>query len=296
MALFHPSIPTAHYPVKRLSLGFSPCPNDTFVFHALVHHLAVASGIEFDPRLEDVETLNRLAMEDRLDVTKVSFGALPYLLDDYLLLRSGGALGRGCGPLLVARADDGSVPLQDARIAIPGRFTTANLLLRLYCPEAAPGVEVTYDRIMPAVAAGEYDAGLIIHESRFTYPSHGLRKLVDLGEWWEAETGAPIPLGCIVLRRPLEHLADAIESAIRESVERAFADPSLSGEYVRANAQELSADVTRRHIELYVNRFSVDLGDEGEAAVHQLLDRARAASLTPSAATDPFARTSSRRI
>ncbi|MQA92921.1 MAG: 1,4-dihydroxy-6-naphthoate synthase [Gemmatimonas sp.] len=281
--------------MTRLTLGFSPCPNDTFIFHALVHDLVAAPGLAFDANLYDVETLNLLARELRLDVTKVSFGALPYLLNDYLLLRSGGALGRGCGPLIVSREDRATVPLRDARIAIPGRFTTANLLFRLHCPDAPPGIELVYDRIMPAVVAGEFDAGLIIHESRFTYPSHGLRKRLDLGEWWEEETGSPIPLGCIVIRRSLANHADAVEAAIRASVESALADPTRSKAYVRANAQEMSEDITRRHIDLYVNAFSVDLGPGGEGAVDQLLDRARAESLIPPNLMDPSEAFSTRR-
>ncbi|HUE95217.1 MAG TPA: 1,4-dihydroxy-6-naphthoate synthase [Longimicrobiaceae bacterium] len=274
--------------MKRLTLGFSPCPNDTFIFHALVHGLLDVPGIDFEPRLDDVETLNRLALEGRLDVTKISFGALPHLLHDYTLLASGGALGRGCGPLVVARRGLRPADLPRARIAIPGRLTTANLLLRLFDPEAPPGLEMPYDRIMPAVAAGQVDAGVIIHESRFTYPAHGLRRVIDLGEWWEGETGHPIPLGAIVARRSLGADAGAIEAAIRASVEHALADPTASADYVRRHAQEMSEEVTRSHIELYVNSFSVDLGPEGRAAVDELMRRAAGAGLLPRAAMDPL--------
>jgi 1,4-dihydroxy-6-naphthoate synthase len=258
-----------------LTLGFSPCPNDTFVFHALVEGIVSAPGVRFRERLEDVETLNRLAREGALDVTKVSYGALPYLLDEYVPLRSGGALGRGCGPLLVAREPLAPEALGGARVAIPGRFTTANLLLRLWRPEMPPGVEMVYSEILPAVAAGEVDAGLIIHESRFTYPAHGLVRVVDLGEWWEAETGAPIPLGGIVARRALGGpTIRAVEGAIRASVEHAFRHPADGAAYVRAHAQEMDDEVQRRHVALYVNEFSVDLGEEGERAVAELLGRA----------------------
>ena len=178
--------------MKQLSLGFSPCPNDTFIFHALVSGEVSIRGIDVVPRLEDVETLNQLALAGELDITKVSYGAVPYLLEDYHLLRSGGALGRGCGPLLVARPGVELARLRSGSVAIPGRFTTANLLLRLFDPELPVGLPMVYSDIMPAVAKGEVDAGLIIHESRFTYPRHGLVQLVDLGEWWEQETGAPI--------------------------------------------------------------------------------------------------------
>jgi 1,4-dihydroxy-6-naphthoate synthase len=268
--------------VTSLSLGFSPCPNDTFIFHALVSGLESVPGICFEERLEDVETLNRLAQEGVLDVTKVSYGAIPYLLDEYVLLRSGGALGRGCGPLLVARKPMDLEELRGGRIAIPGRRTTANLLLRLFGPALPAGVEVVYSEIMPAVARGEFDAGLIIHESRFTYPEHGLVCLRDLGEWWEGETGSPIPLGGILARRSLggETIA-AIDAAIARSVRRAFAHPEASADYVRENAQEMAPEVTREHIRLYVNDFSVDLGDAGEAAVRELMERAAHVGLIP---------------
>ena len=274
---------------RTLSLGFSPCPNDTFIFPALVKGVVRAGGVSFQERLEDVETLNRLAAEGALDVSKVSYGAIPHLVRDYVLLRSGGALGRGCGPLVVAREAFGRGDLAGRRIAIPGRNTTANLLLRLYAPDAAPGIEMVYSDIMPAVARGEVDAGLIIHESRFTYPQHGLVKVVDLGEWWESTTGLPIPLGGILARRALgAGTIRAIDDALRRSVEHAFADPSASRDYVRAHAQEMDDEVTRQHIDLYVNRFSVDVGDEGERAIHELFARARAAGIVAGDVESPF--------
>jgi 1,4-dihydroxy-6-naphthoate synthase len=271
---------------RTLTLGYSPCPNDTFIFHALVHGRVEADGVRFSPRLEDVETLNRLAGDAALDVTKVSYGAIPYLMGDYVLLRSGGALGSGCGPLLVARE-----PISPAgkRVAIPGRGTTAVLLLRLLLGDAVQPVEYVYSDIMPAVARGDVDAGLIIHESRFTYPQHGLVKVVDLGEWWEQATGLPIPLGGIVARRGLgEETIRRVDDAIRRSVEHAFARPDDSREYVRAHAQEMDEAVMRRHIELYVNRFSVDVGDEGERAIRELFARARAAGVVPHDTAAPF--------
>lgn len=274
--------------MRTLSLGFSPCPNDTFIFHALVSGLIETPGVAFTPRLEDVETLNVLARGRSIDVTKVSYGAIPYLLDDYVLLRSGGALGFGCGPLLVAREPVALDRIAELEIAIPGRFTTANLLLRLLEPGAPPGREMSYEQIMPAVAAGEVDAGLIIHESRFTYPDHGLTRIVDLGEWWEKVTGAPIPLGGIVARRDLGDDIPIIESAIRSSVEYGFADPAASEAYIRDHAQEMSDDVTRSHIELYVNDFSIDVGSAGEMAIRELLRRAAVAGLTPTRSGDPF--------
>lgn len=274
---------------RTLSLGFSPCPNDTFIFHALVHGIVRVDGLDFAPRLEDVETLNRLAAEAILDVTKISYGAIPDLVRDYALLRSGGALGRGCGPLVVARDPIDPAELPSKRIAIPGRKTTANLLLRLFAPDALAGEERIYSDIMPAVARGEVDAGLIIHESRFTYADHGLVKVVDLGEWWEQETGLPIPLGGILARRDLGAATiRSIDEALRRSVEHAFADPAASRDYVRAHAQELDDTVTQQHIDLYVNQFSIDLGEEGERAIRELFARARRAGIIGADVPSPF--------
>ncbi len=265
---------------EALTLGFSPCPNDTFVFDALVHGRIPTDGLHMVPRLEDVETLNLLARREALDVTKVSYGVLPYIADRYTLLRSGGALGHGCGPLLVARRPLSGDDLRSARILIPGEDTTANLLLRLWNPELPAGEPTLYSEIMPAVARGDADAGLIIHESRFTYPDHGLRKLVDLGAWWEEEADAPIPLGGIVARRALgQEVLGAVDEAVRRSVEHAFAHPVDSAPYVAAHAREMDPEVTRRHIDLYVNDFSIDLGGEGERAVAELFRRARQAGL-----------------
>jgi 1,4-dihydroxy-6-naphthoate synthase len=277
--------------VRPLTLGFSPCPNDTFIFHALVHGVVGARGLAFRERLEDVETLNRLAAEGALDVTKVSYGAVPHLLRDYVLLRSGGALGRGCGPLLVARRPVARDAFSGARIAIPGRRTTAALLLRLFAPAAGELVEMVYSDIMPAVARGEVDAGLIIHESRFTYPAHGLVRIADLGAWWEGETGLPIPLGGIVARRAAgDEVLREVDDAIRRSVQHAFAHPHASAAYVRAHAQEMDDAVARQHIDLYVNAFSVDVGDEGERAVAELFRRAADVGEVPDAvaAATPF--------
>lgn len=272
-----------------LSLGYSPCPNDTFVFDALVHGRVPADGLRFAERLEDVETLNLLARDAALDVTKASYGAIPFLLRDYVLLRSGGALGRGCGPLVVARQAMDPAALAGKRVAIPGRLTTAFLLLRLFVPAGVEPVELVYSEIMPAVARGEVDAGLIIHESRFTYPQHGLVKVADLGEWWEGTTGLPIPLGGILARRSLgEDVVRRVDAALRRSVEHAFAHPADSLPYVRAHAQEMDDEVTRQHIALYVNDFSVDLGEQGERAVEELFARARAAGITAADEAPPL--------
>ncbi len=260
----------------KLGFGFSPCPNDTFAFDALVHGRTPAPFTAV-PQLHDIEELNALAREGRFELTKLSFGALAGLRDRYTLLRSGAALGRGCGPLIVAREP---VTLADAaagRIAIPGFDTTAHLLLRLAAPALGDVVELRYDGILEAVANGEVDAGLIIHESRFTYAAHGLVEVADLGAWWESETGMPIPLGAICARSDLgADVIAAAEEAIRRSVEHAFAHPLDSLAYVRAHSQELSDEVCRQHIELYVNEFTRDLGDDGLAAVDALLARAAA--------------------
>ncbi len=262
----------------RLTLGFTPCPNDAFAFHALVHGL-VPAPFEVEPVLLDIEELNRQAAGAELQLSKLSFGAAAAAGDRYRLLRSGAALGRGVGPLVVAR-EPGS--LQDAaagRVAVPGRETTAFLLLRLAVPELGEVVELRYDRILAAVVAGEVDAGLIIHESRFTYGEHGLVSVADLGEWWEGETGLPVPLAGIFARGDLEpELAAEAEAAIRASVEYAFAHPEASRDYVRSLSQEMSDEVCAAHIALYVNASSVDVGDEGLVAIDRLLGRATAAA------------------
>jgi 1,4-dihydroxy-6-naphthoate synthase len=262
----------------KLTFGFTPCPNDAFAFHALVHGL-VPAAFEVEPVLLDIEELNRRAAGAELQLTKLSFGAVAAAGEGYRLLRSGAALGRGVGPLVVAR-EAGS--LEDAaagRIAVPGRETTAFLLLRLAARELGEVVELRYDRILDAVAAGEVDAGLIIHESRFTYAEHGLVAVADLGEWWEGETALPVPLAGIFARADLEpELVSEAEAAIRASVEYAFANPEASRDYVRAHSQEMADEVCAAHIALYVNEHSVDVGDEGLAAIDRLLGRATAAA------------------
>ncbi|TDC41641.1 1,4-dihydroxy-6-naphthoate synthase [Micromonospora sp. KC213] len=268
-----------------LSLAISPCPNDTFVFHALVHG-RVPGAPPVKVTYADVDVTNTAAERGAFDLVKVSYAALPWLLDDYHLLPCGGALGRGCGPLVLTRPTAGAQPagggLSGATVAVPGDRTTAYLLFRLWSAERPPArIEVVpFHEIMPAVAAGRYDAGLVIHEARFTYPRHGLTALVDLGEWWESDTGLPIPLGAILARRGA---VDPVEAAgwIRESVRQAWADPAASRDYVLSHAQEMEPDVVDRHIGLYVNEFTADLGDAGFAAVEALLGRAAAAGLTP---------------
>jgi 1,4-dihydroxy-6-naphthoate synthase len=266
-----------------LSLGISPCPNDTFVFHAWAHRLVLGPEVDA-PTFADIDVLNDLAAGGNLDIVKVSYGALPYLLDDYVPLASGGAIGRGCGPLVLSRNLMEPAALRDSTIAVPGDRTTAYLLLRLWLGQIDQRqiVVLPFDEIMPAVRDGSVDAGLVIHESRFTYPSYGLRAVVDLGEWWERDTGLAIPLGAIVARRELgaEAIA-AADGAIRASVRYAFEHRDASRHWVMTHAQEMDPVVVDQHIALYVNEFTVDLGDEGRAAVDALLGRARAAQLVP---------------
>lgn len=265
-----------------LTIGYSPCPNDTFIFYGLVHGKVRVPGIEFREQLADVETLNRMALESNLDITKISFHALGHLRDHYALLRSGSALGRGCGPLIVAKPGTRLGDIQHGVIAIPGRLTTASLLLRLYNPSITNVVVMTFDRIMDAVSAGEATAGLIIHESRFTYPLYHLEKLLDLGEWWEHHSGLPIPLGGILGRRSLgRDVLLAIEAGIRESLRYATAHPAEVLSYCKQHSQEMDETVMMSHIDLYVNDFSLDLGQEGLAAVRRLFDEAEAGGIFP---------------
>ncbi len=260
-----------------LSLAYSPCPNDTYLFYALAHRRINLPDIDVDIHLEDVETLNRAAERGIYAISKLSFGALGHLQQSYGLLRSGAALGRGCGPLIVARPGFEPENLAAASVAVPGMWTTARLLLGLYAPEVDEPVPMPFDRIMPAVAEGTVDAGVIIHEGRFTFPAYGLVNIADLGEWWEKRTGLPIPLGGIAVRRDLgAGRAGRIDAAIRESVAWAFDHPGAADGYIREHAQEMAPEVIRQHIGLYVNRFTLDLGEEGEAAVAALFREARA--------------------
>jgi 1,4-dihydroxy-6-naphthoate synthase len=258
--------------VRALSFGFSPCPNDTFAFHALVHGL-VDAPFEVEPVLLDIEALNRRARHGAFDLTKLSVGAFAAVGARYRLLRSGAALGHGVGPLVVAREAQPLAAAAAGRVAIPGHDTTAFRLLRLAAPALGQVVEMRYDRILGAVERGEVDAGLVIHESRFTYADHGLAKIADLGDWWQAETGLPVPLAGICARADLPPaLADSAERAIRASVAHAFAHPEASRAYVRAHAQEMSDAVCDAHIRLYVNERSLDLGDDGLRAIERLVE------------------------
>ncbi|MDA8131389.1 MAG: 1,4-dihydroxy-6-naphthoate synthase [Elusimicrobia bacterium] len=259
--------------MTELSLAFSPCPNDTFIFHALLHGLVGDGSYSFRPFIDDVETLNTAAFKKRFQVTKLSAAAWLRLKDEYELLDSGGALGFGCGPLVVTAAGKKLGP--GSHVAVPGLNTTALLLLKAWNPELKNLTEERFDRIMPGIRDGKYDAGLVIHEGRFVYGDYGCEKAADLGEWWESETGCPLPLGCIAVRRDPDTAKHArvVERLIRESVEYAFAHPESSRGFVRANAPGMSDAVTDAHIKLYVNDFSVSMGKAGLKAFRTLEER-----------------------
>jgi 1,4-dihydroxy-6-naphthoate synthase len=258
-----------------LKLGYSPCPNDTYIFFALSEGRIDLDSYQVDTILADVEVLNHKTHQGALDVVKVSIHALLHLLDQYCLLRSGGALGKGCGPLLVARQP---LPVEEIRhktIAIPGKWTTAHLLLQLHGGHEGHRQEMIFHEIMPAVARGEVDAGLIIHEGRFTYPAMGLHKILDLGDWWEKQTGLPLPLGGIVIKRSLgPDTARFMEAKIRESLLYARAHPQEVWSFVQSYAQEMEPAVIQQHIDTFVNEFSLDMGLEGQKAIERLLEAA----------------------
>ncbi|MEW5802847.1 MAG: 1,4-dihydroxy-6-naphthoate synthase [bacterium] len=277
--------------MSSLSLGYSPCPNDTFIFYALVHGKVPLPGFTVRERLEDVETLNRMAFREEMDISKISYHAFGYVQDRYVLLRSGSALGKGCGPLLVGQREktivEGGLPRQ--RIAVPGEYTTASLLLRLYEPKAQNIVLLPFDQILQAVQKGVVDAGVIIHESRFTYQNFGLRKILDLGDWWEQYSGCPIPLGGIMVKRTLgQAAASLIEEAIRQSIRYAQAHPEEAKDYIRSHAQEMDDTVTSQHIGLYVNEYSLDIGQDGENAIRFLLTEAKTKGIIPASSFDLF--------
>lgn len=261
---------------ERWQLGFSSCPNDTFVFHALVHGRVPLPELELAPVIEDIEALNERALSEHpLPITKISVGVLPRVRERYTVLDAGAALGHGCGPLVVrrpggpARLDD----LAGKRVAIPGVHTTAAALLRAFAPPCTE-VAMRFEAIMPALVRGEVEAGVVIHESRFTYERAGLERVADLGEVWEADTAMPLPLGVIVARRDLaQPRVAAFERALAASVDAAWADPSASRAWIRSLAQELDDEVTSQHIALYVNRWTRSLGDEGRRALARLVDR-----------------------
>ena len=258
----------------ELSLGFSPCPNDTFIFDALVNKKIDTQGIDFIVQLEDVQTLNNLARGGNLDISKISYGVLPLVLNEYIVLNSGGALGVGVGPLLIAKNEIQNIQEKDFRVAIPGNTTTAHMLFSLAFPHIYRKNFLVFNQIEDAVLDGVVDAGVIIHENRFTYMQRGLVKLMDLGEYWEKNTGVAIPLGGIVMRRSLGNkLIRQVDNMVKQSVEYAFANHHEQlTPYVKAHAQEMSEEVMRQHIDLYVNDYSIALGSKGKAAVAKLLE------------------------
>jgi len=287
VSLKAPAIHTPPFTMK-LTLGFSPCPNDTFIFDALIHHKIDTEGLDFEVYYDDVETLNQKAMRGELDITKLSYHAFAYVADKYILLDAGSALGFGVGPMLICKDDPERLRQQltthnsQLTIGIPGKYTTANFLLGLAFPNATNKVELVFSDIENAVLDGRVDIGLIIHENRFTYQDKGLKKIIDLGDYWEKQTGCAIPLGGIVVNRnlPIE-IQHKINRVLRRSVEFAFANPKSGLEYIRSHAQEMSEEVMYKHIDLYVNKYSVDLGAEGKKAIKLLFDTALEKGIIP---------------
>ncbi len=259
----------------RISLGFSPCPNDTFIFNGLVSGAVPLPGHSLAVSLHDVQTLNQMAFDDRLDVSKLSFYAWLKVRENYRLLSSGGALGYGCGPLVVSRRTLRREDMAGCRVVLPGELTTAHLLFRLWAPEAERRSFASYDQILEAIDSGKADCGVIIHESRFTYERLGFKAVVDLGAWWETLTGLPIPLGCIAAHRRLpEQTIGQLEAAIRQSIVLARREPVSALPYIRTHAQEMSEAVLEAHIDMFVNDFSLDMGEMGRRAIDTLSQRA----------------------
>ncbi|MDL2207744.1 1,4-dihydroxy-6-naphthoate synthase [Desulfovibrio sp. OttesenSCG-928-M16] len=254
------------------TLGISPCPNDTFIFEALLHK-RIAVPFQIKAHMADVEELNSLARRGELDITKLSVGVLPYVLDRYRIVNTGAALGRGCGPLLVSRPGLDPAQYPTGRIVTPGRLTTANLLLSLHGGFAGPKTHLLFDQVMPALQRGEADLGLIIHEGRFTYALHGLELVRDMGQWWEERSGLPLPLGVIAVRRDLGlDFALAVQEAIAASLAYAKRHPEQGLAFISAHAQEMDSKVMAAHIATFVNEFSENLGDEGRGAITSLVE------------------------
>ncbi len=260
--------------MMRIRLGFSPCPNDTFIFHAMLNGLVETEGLEFDPVIADVEELNRTAFEKNIDVTKLSYFAFAHVINNYVLLNAGSALGNNCGPLLINKTGNISDPGK-IKIAIPGKYTTANFLLSIYSTELKNKKELLFSEIEDAVISGDVDAGLIIHESRFTFQDKGLKKVVDLGEWWEKQFKLPIPLGGIAVNRGLNKIVQQkMDRILKRSVAYAMENPEASRDYVKKYSQELSDEVINSHIKLYVNNYTLNLGEDGKKAIEFLISKA----------------------
>jgi 1,4-dihydroxy-6-naphthoate synthase len=268
----------------KLTLGFSPCPNDTFIFDALIHHKIDTEGLDFEVFYDDVETLNQKAFRGELDITKLSYHAFAYVVDKYVLLDAGSALGFGVGPLLISKREMpiGKLDNPNSKIGIPGKYTTANFLLGLALPNATNKQEMVFSEIEDALLDEKIDVGLIIHENRFTYQNKGLKKIIDLGDYWEKQTGCAIPLGGIVANRrlPLE-VQQKINRVLKKSVQFAFDHPKSGLEFISSHAQEMSEEVMYKHIDLYVNQYSLDLGGEGRKAINLLFDTARERGIIP---------------
>ena len=260
---------------NTISLGFSPCPNDTFIFDAMVHHRIDTEGLDFEVHMGDVEELNQKAFKETLDVTKLSYHAFLHLIPSYAVLNSGSALGNNCGPLLIKRSDTESKLLEEATIAIPGAYTTANFLLHYAYPQIKETYEVLFSEIESLVQQKKVDMGVIIHENRFTYADRGFDKIRDLGAYWEEKTGLAIPLGGIMIKRSLpEAIRQKFQRVLRRSIQYAFDNPEASMDYVRAHAQEMDVEVMQKHIKLYVNQYSLDLGEKGKEAITHMYNYA----------------------
>uniref|UniRef100_F4CES0 1,4-dihydroxy-6-naphtoate synthase n=1 Tax=Sphingobacterium sp. (strain 21) TaxID=743722 RepID=F4CES0_SPHS2 len=275
----------------NLTLGFSPCPNDTFIFDAMIHHKIDTEGLTFNVFYEDVESLNHKTFDGTLDISKLSFHAYAYALEKYVLLDAGSALGFGVGPLLICKKEElvqqvlrgrDEQVISDLKVAIPGKYTTANFLLGLAFPQLQNKEILVFSEIEPALLKEQVDLGLIIHENRFTYQDKGLHKVIDLGDFWEKEAGCPIPLGGIVIRRDIPNdIKMKVNRILKRSVEYAFAHPDSGIDFIRQHAQEMSEEVMYKHIELYVNKYSLNLGQEGRKAVQVMFEKARQLNLIP---------------
>jgi 1,4-dihydroxy-6-naphthoate synthase len=278
--------------MKKLSLGFSPCPNDTFIFDALIHHKIDTEGLDFDVFFDDVETLNKKALQGELDITKLSFHAFAHVSDKYVLLDAGSALGFGVGPLLISKTAYTPEEVKSKpslSVGIPGTYTTANFLLTIAFPELQNKKELVFLAIEQSLLNQELDLGVIIHENRFTYAQKGLHKIIDLGDYWEQQTGMPIPLGGIMINRNIDlETQFTVNRLIRKSVEYAFEHPEASSDFVRHHAQELDESVRKQHIDLYVNKYSIDLGDLGKQAIRVLFEKGQSAGLIATYAEQLF--------
>jgi 1,4-dihydroxy-6-naphthoate synthase len=274
--------------MSKFTLAYSPCPNDTFIFYAMMHQKVFCENFLFDVIHADVERLNQAARQGTYDITKLSFHAVGHLLDHYAILKTGAALGYNCGPLIVAQKGCDLSVLENHTIAVPGTWTTANLLLGLYLQKNPNVRPMSFETIMPAIQQKKHMAGVIIHEGRFTYQQYGLTCLLDLGQWWENETGLPVPLGCIALKRDLSHLHHLIEQCMMNSLDYSRQNPEKAAEYIKQHAQETSNDVIRQHIDLYVNDDTRSLSQTGKRAIETLFKRARNFGLIPNFEGDLF--------